>query len=361
MSQNNNDKIIYFISFTMETMNYNVSVSAVNAQFENSKLNKSNVKANKTFNPKDYLDTRLKPEENEKTVTLRILPVSATDHNFCVEIKTHSLMVNKEIAESGFKSFICLDDEKTPNYDSKVRCPLCSKSWELYKKAKELKNEGREQEADTIYKRANQLRNKTTYIVRCIDRNREAEGVKFWRFNKNSLGVGIYDELEKLYKNKQEAYKKAGKGDNYNIFDLENGRDIILTIKRNVNDNGTELKTSISVDADDFETPLTTDPELKMKWLTDEKQWYNAYATRTHDYLKVIAEGEVPYKLEDGTWTAKSEVMKQKSETEKETQQAIAEAQKILVGANATIVATGAPSNVTVNPVKTDVVDDLPF
>lgn len=279
-------------------MNANVTVDAIEKQIAASK----GIKTNVSFNINDYLDTKLKKGETSRKIKVRILPVSEEDSRFCVEIKTHSLKVDKKIAESGFKSFICLNDEENPKFDKDIKCPLCQKSFELFKRCKELKEEGKIEIADPLFKKACALRNKSTYIVRVIERGKENEGVKFWRFNKNSKGEGVFDKLISLYQNKRDSYKENGQGDNYNIFDLYNGRDIIITINRQFDKNGKELPLSMLVDASDFESPLSQDQSMIDKWVSDPKKWYNAYATKSVDYLKIIAEDEIPVKDENGNW-----------------------------------------------------------
>lgn len=342
--------------------NVNVSATAVEQQFAKTKGNFTDANKKNNFNEKDYLNTRLKPGETTKKVKIRILPVSAEDENFVVEIKTHSLKVDKKIAESGFKSFICLNDEKVPNYDSNVKCPLCSKAYELFKKAKELKQAGKEKEAEPLYNRAKQLMNKTTYILRVIDRANEKEGVKFWRFNMSFKGEGILDELRNIYENKKAAYQENGQDDNYNIFDLQNGRDIILTISRAYDSTGKELPApSIKVDANDFETPLTKDPELFEKWVTDPKKWYNAYAARTSEYLSIIANGEIPVRNTEGKWI--SEAIRNEEKIKEETEKEIIreESEKIL---ESPINTTVEPKATVVYEAEVDAEDDddgLPF
>lgn len=336
------------------SVNANITVDAVEEQIVDSKTNKTNAN-NKTFNPNDYLNTRLKNGETSRKIKVRILPITPDSNKFCVEIKTHSLKVDHQIAESGFKSFICLNEDKLPSYNKDVKCPLCSKAAELFKRCKELRAEGKEAIADPLYKRACSLLNKSTYIVRVIERGKEEEGVKFWRFNKNSKGEGVFDKLIALYQNKKDAYKEKGI-DNYNIFDLNNGRDIIITVTRCFDKNGNELSPSCHIDANDFESSLSENPELVEKWINDEKRWHNAYTARTADYLKVIADDEIPVKNEDGRWVAKSEkeeAAQQKNEDVKKANDILEDKSTVKTESN-----TSKPSNV--NTVE-DVEDDLPF
>ena len=157
--------------------------------------------------------------------------------------------------------------------------------------------------------------NKSTYIVRVIDRNKEEQGVKFWRFNKNSKGDGIFDKLVTLFQNRRDSYRENGKGD-YNIFDLYNGRDIILTVTRQFDKSGKEIAPSYQIDAEDFEKPLSQNAEQIEKWVNDPKQWYDAYTARTDDYLSIIAEDKVPIRNSEGQWIAKVQQTEEKKAEE---------------------------------------------
>lgn len=338
--------------------NANVTVEAVENMIARTRNGSNDNTKGNTFDAKNYLDTRLKPGETSRKVKVRILPVSADDNNFALEVKTHSLKLDKKIAESGFKSFICLDDTKIPNYDTKNKCPLCSKAYELFKQAKALKNDGKENMAQPLYDRAKQLMNKSTYFVRVIDRSLENEGVKFWRFNKSFKGEGIMDKLIDLYDNKKDAYKEKDPNSNYNIFDLNNGRDIILTIKRAYDKQGKELPNAISIDASDSESPLTTDMELFDKWINDPKKWYNAYTIRTNDYLSIIADGEIPVKNSEGKWVSESLRNEEMSAKEQEAKEIAEESEKILAQENIKPTST---MKATVEYDVEDDDDDLPF
>lgn len=330
----------------MSNLNGNVTIEAIEQQIADSKKSENGNVNKKTFDENNYLDTKLKPGETSRKIKIRILPVSVDNPRFCVEIKTHSLKVHKDIATSGFKSFICLNDKQIPNYDENIKCPICSKAFELFKASKELKEKGELAKSEPLFKKACSLMNKSTYIVRVIDRNKEEQGVKFWRFNKNSKGEGIFDKLITLYQNRRDSYRENGRGD-YNIFDLNNGRDIILTVTRQFDKNGKEIAPSYQIDAEDFEKPLSQDVEQMNKWIQDTKQWYDAYTARTAEYLKIIAEDEVPVKNSEGKWVAKV----QQIENANKEEEAVKEAQTILE--DKTVVVN------TVDP--SDTGDDLPF
>ena len=104
------------------------------------------------------------------------------------------------------------------NVEIEEECPICKKSKELFDKAAQARKEGNEMLSKSLFKEACSLKKKRTFITRVIDRDHEDEGVKFWRFNENSKGEGIYDKLMSLFKTRKEEALEDGEED-YNILD----------------------------------------------------------------------------------------------------------------------------------------------
>ena len=249
------------------------------------------------FDVKNYLNTRLNEDETEKEIKVRILPVSATNGDIFFAIHIHSLKVDNAISKSGFKTYVCLNDENIKEHDGKG-CPLCNRSKELFKEADSVTNEG---EKKTLIKSAYSYQSKVAYIVRVIERGKEDEGVKFWRFNARTDGQGIYDKLMKIYKQRKEEAEMAGQP-NYSIFDLNNGRDI--TIKLNY--VSSTKKTSIDIIDSGFQTPLSRDVDLANKWISDSKNWRDVYVLKNYEYLELVAEGKIPvYDTTQQKWVEK--------------------------------------------------------
>lgn len=247
---------------------------------------KTNLTKKFEFNEKNYLNTRLTENETEKKIRIRILPISATNGDIFLPMYFHSLMVSKEISKSGFKTYICLNDNHIAEHDGRG-CPLCNHSKELFDEANKITNKG---EQKTMLKSAYSFQKKRVYIVRVIERGKEDEGVKFWRFNERSDKNGIYDKLMELYKQRKEEAAYEGE-DNYSIFDLKNGKDIIITLKY----VPTTKKTTIDIVDSGNRTPLSKDIELANKWISDSKTWQDIYALKDYDYLSIIADGKIPY------------------------------------------------------------------
>lgn len=273
----------------MGNFNANVSGKIVDDSIENPQ--KTAPKKN-DFDAKNYLDTKLADGQKERTITVRILPVSNEDGNFRIAVKTHNLKVSRRIAHSGFKSFLCLDDPQVPNYNPSVRCPICEKAQYYFDEAKKCRETDKDK-SKKLFMKGCSLKNKVTYIVRVIERGKENEGVKFWRFNENTQGKGIYDALIALYKQRKNEMTEEGI-ENYNIFDLDNGRDIVLTLTRTERSDGQE-GVAIQVNDKSINKPLTNDIELGNTWINDVKKWYNAYTVKSPEYLAIIADDMIPY------------------------------------------------------------------
>lgn len=314
----------------MGNFNGNVSGSAIEESIDRSQ--KTAQKKN-DFDAKNYLDTKLADGQNERTITVRILPVSNEDGNFRIAVKTHNLKVNRRIAQSGFKSFLCLDDPQVPNYNPSVRCPICEKAQYYFDEAKKCRETDKEK-SKKLFMKACSLKNKITYIVRVIERGKENEGVKFWRFNENTQGKGIYDALIALYKQRKNDMAEEGI-ENYNIFDLDNGRDIVLTLTRTERSDGQE-GVAIQVNDKSINKPLTNDIELGNTWINDVKKWYNAYTVKSPEYLAIIADDMIPYfdktqeKLVPKTEQDFLDAEKRKNEAKKEANVAAEAASEIL-------------------------------
>jgi hypothetical protein len=150
-------------------------------------------------------------------------------------------------------------------------CPLCEVSDELFKSWKETGNKA-DKELATQYSA------KKFYLARLIDRSKEEDGVKFWRFPHNYKGEGALDKIIPLF---------TKRGD---ITDPREGRDVTLILGR---DNKGYAKIT-SIMAEDVD--VLTDPKSdKAKtWMTDETRWKDIYKAQPLDYVQLIADGETP-------------------------------------------------------------------
>lgn len=247
------------------------------------------------FNEKNYLNTRLGENETEREFSVRIILTKDIDgrDKVAIPIETHSIMLNdkqqkaKTISKSKFKSFICLNDPHlTNNGDSHDDCPLCKKMKELFDEAQTTSTKG-SAEWKAKCKAAYKYESKTTYIVRCIERGKEDEGVKFWRFNKRDDGSGIYDQLLDIAK----LYLKH----NIKVYDYKTGYDIVVKLTKDVDPTpGAPEKTIVKVQADVVSSPLAATQEEIDAIVNDPKDWRDMYSAKSYDYLKLVADGESP-------------------------------------------------------------------
>ena len=271
--------------------------------------------AKREFNAKNYLNTRLSDGEKKRDVKIRILPATPNTQKIYVPIHIHSMKLDPQIAQSGFKSFVCLNDKHLEEHDERG-CPFCNKAKGLFAEANKCDQSERLKKS-ALCKEAYKYEPKTCYIVRVIERGKESEGVKFWRFNHWDNGKGCLDQLRNLYelRNKEaleanfvnqytdiitgEWKEEAG----YNIFNLTNGKDIILTLSKGENTD----KTEISIMESGMQTPLSNDPEQAIAWVNDPKGWHDMYATKTYEYLDVVVNGGIPvFDKEKGVFVDKN-------------------------------------------------------
>lgn len=293
----------------------NVNAKVLEQQDEFYKKPKNDFQGAKkfSFDPKNYLDLRLKEFETTKTVKVRFLPISSHDSTIFFDISTHALKVDKEIAKSGFKSYVCLNDEKVGSLEE---CPICKKSRELFDESSKARKEGNEMLSKSLFKEACSLKKKRTFITRVIDRDHEDEGVKFWRFNENSKGEGIYDKLMSLYKTRKDESiddeclkfiqsddggyyvdEQGQQKEPYNIFDLYEGKDIIITVtKAQIADGHGGVRDTLAYNITDSgnKKPLSRDIDKANSWLNDEKTWKDVYSNKTADYLELVVNGQIP-------------------------------------------------------------------
>lgn len=341
-------------------MNYesvNIDAKVLEEQNENLKKPNEKIQSQKkvSFDPKNYLDLNLKDHEATKTVKVRFLPISASDSTVFFYITTHALKVDKEIAKSGFKSYVCLNDEKV---ESTEECPICKKSKELFDMSAKARQEGNEALSKSLFKEACSLKKKRTFIVRVIDRDNEEEGVKFWRFNENSKGEGIYDKLMSLYNTRKQESLDEGE-DGYNIFDLYEGKDIIINVsKSQIPDGFGGIKDTKSYNITDSgnRKPLSKDIEKANSWLNDEKTWKDVYSNKTADYLELVVNGKIPvYNKELGMYVEKTENEVQQKKIEEDAANEILKANYVSSEKKTVeIVNKDEPSGI-------DTEDDLPF
>ena len=288
----------------------------------------SNNSKTKTFDEKNYLNVRLdeKSGEKTKTLTIRLLPMDLETGNPFVKVHMHNVRVPKEVSASTWKSYLCLSKNKDIDHEKYGnKCPFCELNQTAYQES--LK------ETDEIKKKSFQdvsIANKSreAVIVRCIERGKENEGVKFWKFNLRSDKTDPYNAIIKLCQLRKEEGERAGQV--LNILDLYNGRDLNVTI--------TEGNAAPQILDASLSTPLSKDEEQMKAWIYDTKKWQDVFSTKPYEYLFLISQMKTPwYDRDKGIWVDKEVYDKEhgtgkKREEVKQADEEIQKAESVLVG-----------------------------
>lgn len=262
--------------------------------------NKTTEKKTSAFDAKNYLNTRLSDGETEKTLTIRLLPMDLETGNPFVIIHTHNVKVPQAMVKTGekpYKTYICL--KKTADIDHERfgdNCPFCEMNYKAYKES--------EKQTDPVMKKNYQdisLANlsRETVVCRCIERGKEDEGVKFWKFNIRNDKTDPYNQILKLVNLRKENAERKGKVEN--ILDIYNGRDLTITI--------TEGSTSAPTIVDDSDrSPLSENEDLMRQWIFDTKKWQDVFTCKPYEYLNLVAQMRTPwFDRANGVWVDKEE------------------------------------------------------
>jgi len=236
------------------------SLDSVLSQYEQSKQGgyTSTSKISQEDRMKKYFAAILKDNEKQGQKRLRILPTPDGSSPF-KEVWFHEIQVDGK--------WVKLFD---PGKNDNERSPLSEVN-------EELMSTGRDSDKEL----AKQYKPRKFYIVKVIDRDNEADGVKFWRFKHNYKNEGILDKIIPIWR---------AKGD---ITDATTGRDIILELTKAKTPKGavyTVIQTVMYEDAG----PVHTDTETAKSWITDELTWSDVYSKKPVEYLEAIARGETP-------------------------------------------------------------------
>lgn len=291
----------------MSTFNVNINSDDVVKQHNEIIESSQKQKSKTNFDTKNYLQARLEEGVKEKNLTIRLLPFTPEGGSPFKKVWIHSIRVNKEVASSGWKMMPCL--EKNAEDDTACECPICKVSRHAQELQRAANNEAQKKKLGEV---AFANKPKQAWVVRCIDRDHEEDGVKFWLFNSSSKQQGIYDHMMNLYDIRNKSGKK--KGNDYNIFDLNNGEDFIITITR-----GDDGKTIYKVVDEGMPSPLTDDFEKGMSWINDQKKWTDVFPPKSPDYMRILVEGGVPYFDKDKQQYV-DKYVKERLDEEKKTQ-----------------------------------------
>lgn len=236
------------------------SLDAVLAQYEKSQQSSGNSQGRMSQDErmKKYFALILGDKETSGQRRIRILPTGDGSSPF-KEAWYHEIQVGGQ-----WQKFY------DPGKNDNERSPLN----EVYE---ELMSTGKESDKTL----AAQYKSRKFYIVKVIDRDKEEDGPKFWRFKHNYKNDGILDKIIPIWRNK---------GD---ITDAQEGRDLIIELVKAKTPKGKEYTTVSTIMYED-KAPLHEDQELAKSWMEDELTWLDVYSKKPVEYLEAIARGETP-------------------------------------------------------------------
>jgi hypothetical protein len=201
-----------------------------------------------------YYTPRLEDVENDGESTIRIMPTEDGASPF-EEGHWHNIQVGGK-----WRKLYCA------KHNDGGECPLCEIE-------AELKATGSEEDK----KISKQFKAKKFYIVRVIDREKEGDGIKFWRFPHNWKGEGALDKLIPIF---------TKKGD---ITHPREGRDLVIMLGRD-DKKYTKITSIMSEDS----SILTEDKTKAKAWMSDKTTWKDIYKAQPVEYLQIIANGDTP-------------------------------------------------------------------
>jgi len=228
-------------------------------------------KESKNYTPKktvdltQYLSLNLPDGVNEGEVIFRILPSQEDPMKFAIVKKFHNLKVGK--------NFVKLYDPAQDGEES----PLND--------AYQILRNGDKVDQDN----AKKYRSGDYYIVRGVQRGKEAEGVKFWRFNHVTNGTGIMDKLLPIIKRLETKGRGAGA-----IWNPIAGRDIVISLVKDKSKGKNKEYTKVASIQVEDPSPLSNDEAQMDTWLNDPKTWKDVYSKKSVEYLRIVAENGTP-------------------------------------------------------------------
>lgn len=213
---------------------------------------------------KKYFATFLPKGQKEGESTIRILPTADGTSPF-KEVWFHEVQIQgrwQKLMDPGKNSDGSNSGERSP----------------LNEVEEALKLTGNQQDKEL----ARQYRSRKFYIVKVIDRSKEDEDVKFWRFKHNYRGDGIMDKLIPIF-------QKRG-----DVTNTTEGRDLTLILKAVPTPSGNGTYTSVSMVMAEDPSVLHADDNTSKEWLGNNETWKDVYSQKPLEYLEAISKGETP-------------------------------------------------------------------
>lgn len=322
----------------------NITMEAM--ENENLASTQQQIKQTSTFDAKNYLNVKLDADKGEtkKEIKIRILPIDKDSNTPFKTIYMHTVKVDKKIAPSGWKSYVCL--EKTDDVDHEKfgnKCPFCELNRSAYKKSTETNDPVDKKRWKSI-----SIANIPTEVcvIRCIERGHEEDGPKFWKFAVRKDATDPKNVIKRLYNTRKEesindALEEYGVSNVSelpadftpdNILDLYTGKDLTVSIQAVFDSQGVRTnKTSISIIDSGKQKPLAKTEEEIDRIVNDEKVWSDVFVSKTYDYLKIIMEGKIPFfDKNNKCWIEQPEKNEAKQEEVKNQQEVQAAKEEII-------------------------------
>ena len=329
-----------------------------------SQTNAENIETkNKTmYDIRHYLDFKVPAGQTTVEKTIRLLPLDPETKELFKIVKVHNIAVDKALNpnKSGKKAYVCLDGKNNIDHETfGSKCPICeeqSKLWQQWHAYEDeiKKIESGEKVVSEPHKIINELKTKENFLIeeikklntndvcyiRCIERGKEEDGPKFWKFNLRKDKTDPYHTMLSLAEIRKAEGQEAGV--DINIFSIYNGRDLKITFSAEGTAAPKIVDKSIS-------TPITPNNEELIKWYYDEKKWSDVFSIKPYDYLNVVFKGEIPwFDIENKKWISKTEFENKKKNITLTANEEIKNAEQMFVGSP--ILTTEKPIITTSNP-----------
>lgn len=242
-------------------------------------------------NKNRYLITSLPKEApigEEMVKTIRVIPMMIDgEQKMFGTAFFHSMQVDGNYRKI-YDPFKNDNGEENPILDAAKAIFTTAEAEQSEDKKKQLKQMGGKYLSDLYY------------IFKVLERGKEHEGCKYWRFKKNSKGDGVMDKIIPI----MQGLKDAGKP---NIHDFREGRDLTITFKKVQSGNGLKYTKVTSVQKED-PSATTTDQNVIKMLKEDTSNWKDVYKKYPKEYLALVAEGKTPIWNKDlNRYVAKTE------------------------------------------------------
>jgi hypothetical protein len=250
----------------MSETNENSAIQAMLSNYEQ----QNTVQSNNSYDKKNYFSTPLGENETSKVFKIRLLPSKKGD------IAWDVVHLHEKEVDGKKRKFTCIKKTVSGGLTS-TDCPFCEVREQLVSTG-----DANDKEESKKYN------SREYYVYRVIDRDKEDEGVKFWRVPRNYKKEGVHDKIMALLASLWHEDKSI------NIFDAENGYDLNITVNKVTSNNGIKYPSITLIKDARNPSPVSNDTNLTKDWVLNSKDWTDVYSVKDYDYLKIVVEGGIP-------------------------------------------------------------------